>query len=121
MDDKKIQFYRKSLPKEIRVLIHKAEGQGYWATIKGKGLNNCYTQAEKYSELVEMVNDAIFTHLDIPKKFRREVGIYLPKSIVQLLKTIKREEETRRHWQAAVKAIEQQSNLQGSEVFSLAQ
>ena len=81
--EKNIQFYKKLLPKKITVTIHKTK-EGFWAKVKE--LPHCYTQAKNFAELIEMVNDAVFTHLEIPKKFRAKSGYYIPTKLLEELK-----------------------------------
>ncbi len=63
------------MPVKIVLEVHK-DADGFWAKVKE--LPNCYTQAKDFFELIKMVNDAICTYLEIPKKFRKKVGFYLP-------------------------------------------
>ena len=69
------QHYAKMLPKRISVRIEKDEN-GLWAKILE--LPHCYTQASSGSELLEMINDAVQTHFEVPEKFKKEVGYYIP-------------------------------------------
>lgn len=82
---KNLQHYKKLLPERLTVKIHKAEKGGFWAEIKD--LPHCYTQAKNFPELIRMVNDAVFTYLEVPIKFRKKIGYYVP---VRILKEIKR-------------------------------
>lgn len=70
-----IEKYKKLLPLRINVTIEKND-DGLWAKIDE--LPFCFTQARSGSELPEMINDAIFTHLGIPEKYRKNVGYYVP-------------------------------------------
>jgi len=81
---KDLQYYKKLLPKKITVKIHKSK-QGFWAEIRE--LPYCYTQAKDIPELIIMINDAIFTHLNVPKKFKSKIGYYIP---IKLLEELKR-------------------------------
>ncbi len=65
------------MPKELHVLIQKTPN-GFYA-IKIKNLSGCVTQARNPQELVEMVNDAVYTYFDIPEKYQAKVGIYCPR------------------------------------------
>ncbi len=69
-----------NLPKEITVIIHKTP-EGLWAKVKE--FPHCYTQADDYYGLVQMVNDAIRSYAGISKKGRKV--FYLPKSVIQEL------------------------------------
>lgn len=70
---KRLQFYKDLMPDHVTMEIHKTN-EGFWAKIKE--LPHCYTQANDFSGLIEMINDAIYTYLEIPSKFRKEVGLY---------------------------------------------
>lgn len=72
---KEAQYYAKLLPQRISVKIEKDE-KGLWAKILE--LPHCYTQASSGSELLEMINDAVQTHFEIPEKFRKDIGYYVP-------------------------------------------
>lgn len=77
----KIKGFRAVLPARVVVNMENTE-DGLWAKIStsdGK-LSNCYTQAANAVELVTMVNDAIFTHFEIPEDFRSKIGYYVPLS-----------------------------------------
>lgn len=72
------------LPQQITV-VTRATDEGFIAEIKE--FPNCYTQAETFSELVEMVNDAVFTYLEIPQEYADELGtIYLPEKFFEEMK-----------------------------------
>ena len=70
-----ISHYTKLLPDRITVRVERTE-DGLWAQILE--LPHCYTQAASASELTEMLNDAIQTHFEIPEKYKKEVGYYVP-------------------------------------------
>lgn len=69
------QYYAKLLPQRISVRIEKDEN-GLWAKVLE--LPHCYTQASSGSELLEMINDAVQTHFEVPENLRKEVGYYIP-------------------------------------------
>lgn len=111
-----LRSYKASLPPRITVEIHKAERGGMWAKVKE--LPGCYTQADSFFELIEMVNDAIYTYLGIPVKLMSRFGYYMPQEILKKLS----EEASRQHWQAVVKDIvDKQSFKKNLEVFKLSQ
>ncbi|MDP3764482.1 MAG: hypothetical protein Q8Q95_02570, partial [bacterium] len=63
------------LPVRVVVNVENTD-EGLWAKIStpdGK-LSNCYTQATNATELVVMINDAIFTYFEVPEKFRKNLG-----------------------------------------------
>ena len=81
------------LPDGIKVVIKKSEDGGYFAIIEN--LPGCITQAETGQELFEMVNDAIYTYLDISpeyipyltkflpsEKVRKELNIEIPENLL---------------------------------------
>ena len=73
--DKNIIPYLLILPSKLEVEIHRAQ-DGMWAKVKN--LPGCVTQADSFTELIEMINDAVFTYLEIPERYRTGLGFYLP-------------------------------------------
>mgnify|MGYP001568014801 FL=1 len=64
------------MPAGLTVIVRKTD-EGFYAKVKE--LPNCYTQAATVAALVEMINDAIFTHFDVPENYRGRLGLmYLP-------------------------------------------
>lgn len=107
---KNIESYKKLLPQKITVKVNKSDDGGLWANVKE--LPHCYSQARNFPELIEMLNDAIYTYLEIPTKFMKELGYYLPKEIV--------EEVKRQHYQHMVrKMIGAKPLKKKSEIFEL--
>lgn len=79
--DNQIRQYKALLPARVLIRVENTDN-GLWAKISspdGK-LSNCYTQASNATELMLMVNDAIFTHFEVPEKFRKSLGFYVPLS-----------------------------------------
>lgn len=74
--EKELIKYLMILPRKLEVEIHPAEEGGYWAKVKG--LPGCVTQGENFFDLVEMINDAVFTYFEVPLKIRRFLGPYIP-------------------------------------------
>jgi len=68
--------YLMILPRKLEVEIHRAEEGGFWARVKG--LPGCNTQGEDFFDLIEMINDAVLTYFEVPDKFRKFVGHYVP-------------------------------------------
>ncbi len=101
---KKIQnlkFYKNKLPQNLTAYIYKTKEGGFWTKIKE--LPHCYSQAENFLELIEMINDAIFTYFDIPVKFRKKIGYYVPERI---LKKVKPEDEIKRkEWERCLQDL----------------
>ena len=73
------------MPKQLHILIEKTPNNYYF--VKIKNLSGCTTQARNSHELVEMVNDAVYTYFDIPEKYQAQVGSYNPP--VELQKKLK--------------------------------
>lgn len=81
-----LQHYKSLLPRQITVITTKTK-EGFVAEIKE--LSHCYTQADNFFELIEMVNDAVFTYFDVPKKYLRDMGIvYLPEKLTNEFKRL---------------------------------
>lgn len=89
-----LQKYAESLPSRITVNIRKTEEGLYAQVIE---LENCYTQADNFVELIEMVNDAVFSYLDIPEEYREKLGYYAPAKLI--------EELQRQKWQEAIRNL----------------
>lgn len=97
---KNLQFYKELMPSHLTMEIHRTD-EGFWAKIKE--LPHCYTQANNFFGLIEMVNDAIYTYLEIPDKFRKEAGFYLPEEICDELR--------KKEWEKMFKGLSERSNL----------
>jgi len=89
-----------NLPKEITVIVHRTN-QGLWAKVKE--FPHCYTQAKNYSELIKMLNDAIFSYAGISEKERK--GFYIPKSLA--------EELQRKKWGKFFEELQRKQALKG--------
>ncbi|MEK7565359.1 MAG: hypothetical protein AAB394_00155 [Patescibacteria group bacterium] len=76
-----ITSFRAVLPTRVIVNVENT-GDGLWAKVSTPDgrLSNCYTQATNAVELVVMINDAIFTHFEIPVNLRKSIGFYVPLS-----------------------------------------
>ena len=70
------------LPRTLAVDIYRAEEGGFWAKVKS--LPGCNTQGEDFIDLVDMINDAIFTYFDVPQKMRSVLGRYIPELSAEL-------------------------------------
>lgn len=90
----KLTQYKKLLPEKLTLEIRKSK-DGLWAKVKE--LPHCYTQAKNFPDLLVMINDAIYTYLKIPVRYKDGLGMYLPKEFV--------EELTRRKWERALKEL----------------
>lgn len=79
--DQQVDKFRAILPSRVLVNVENTD-DGLWAKIStsdGK-LSHCYTQAANTTELVVMINDAVFTHFEVPERVRKDVGFYVPLS-----------------------------------------
>ncbi|MBI1974515.1 MAG: hypothetical protein HYS51_01540 [Candidatus Zambryskibacteria bacterium] len=75
--EKDAKYYASLLPQRLSVKIEK-DDNGLWARVNE--LSHCYTQAANATELIEMINDAVQTHFEIPESFKKDVGYYIPLS-----------------------------------------
>lgn len=74
-DIKIIYKYRELFPNTLLVEVQKCE-DGFIADIKTfKGV---FTQGDSFSELIEMVNDALRTYFEIPEKYLSFMPTYTP-------------------------------------------
>ena len=67
-------------PDKLGVRVSKSKDGGYWAEVVN--LPGCFTQAESPMELLAMVNDAVYTYFDVPKKYISKMPIYLPEEMI---------------------------------------
>ena len=79
-----VRKLRALFPQTLAVHITRSEDEGFIARIDTfKGL---LTEADNFSELIEMVNDAVKTYYEIPKKFLPYMPNYIPPlEVVRLL------------------------------------
>lgn len=75
-DHKKIHHFRSLLPNTVDVNVLISKDGGFCAEIIT--FPGCITQAETFSELIEMVNDAVFTVLEVPRKYLPYMPTYMP-------------------------------------------
>jgi predicted RNase H-like HicB family nuclease len=73
---KEIKKFRQFFPKKINVRVGFCEEGGFYAEVVT--FPGCITQAETFSELIEMVNDAVATVLEIPRKYLPHMPSYMP-------------------------------------------
>lgn len=117
MKRKSLQYYKDLLPEKLTVEIHRTREGDFWAKIKE--LPHCYTQARDFLELIEMINDAAYTYLEIPSRLRKKLGYYLPKKFLQALQKLS-EEIKRRQWEYIIKEMINRSRVRKkTEVFNL--
>ena len=75
-DHKKIHYFRSLFTHNIQVKVSLSKDGGYCAEILT--FPGCITQAETFSELIEMVNDAVATILEVPRKYLPYMPTYMP-------------------------------------------
>ena len=75
-DAQEINRYKGLLPGELTVDILPSKDGGLVCEIKT--FPGCFTQGETLLELMEMINDAVYTYLEIPKKYLRYMPGYNP-------------------------------------------
>lgn len=105
----RLEQFRGLLPEKLTIEIHR-EGGEFWAKVKE--LPGCSTQGDSFIELIDMINDAIYTYLDIPTKYIQELGYYLPKEVY--------DELVRRRWQKLIQEmLSKNQQKKFSETFKL--
>ena len=72
----KIKYYHSLFPDNIETQISVADEGGFVVEIST--FPGCCTQGETLSELIEMVNDAVATVLEVPKAYLAFMPTYLP-------------------------------------------
>jgi len=109
-------LYKALLPQRISVQVFKAEEGGFWAKIIE--LPGCRTQGETLSELIDMINDAVYSYLGIPVGLRSKLGSYLPVEVVRkiIAKKMRQRVITRR---VTLKDILNGQNILPSSIRSL--
>lgn len=71
----KIQHLRNIFPRQIGVRVLRSQDGGFVAEVVD--FPGCITEADTFSELIEMVNDAVRAVLEIPKKYASFMPEYL--------------------------------------------
>lgn len=75
-DIKKINYFRKLFPHTIKVKVSLSNEGGFYVEVLT--FPGCFTEAETFSELIEMVNDAVATTLEVPRKYLHHMPTYMP-------------------------------------------
>ncbi len=75
-DIKEINRLKGLFPDELMVYVRASEDGGLVCEIKT--FQGCFTQGENLFELVQMINDAVYTYLDIPQKYLAYMPNYSP-------------------------------------------
>lgn len=68
--------YKYRIPDNIDVFIKQSKDGGYVVDVKN--LKGCITQAENGGEIFEMVNDALYTYLEIPAHYQPYMPVFFP-------------------------------------------
>lgn len=75
-DIKEINRLRALFPDDITVFVRASEDGGLVCEIRT--FPGCFTQGENLFDLVQMINDAVYTYLDIPQKYLAYMPSYSP-------------------------------------------
>jgi len=75
-DIKEINRLKGLFPDELTVYVRASEDGGLVCEIKT--FRGCFTQGENLFELVQMINDAACTYLDVPVKYISYMPTYSP-------------------------------------------
>lgn len=73
---REIRAFAKKYPGKIAVHVERSEDGGFWAEIKD--FPGCFTEAETFSELISMVNDAMRMYFEVPDKYISYMPTYIP-------------------------------------------
>ena len=74
-ETEKIKHFRLLFPHIIRVHVRRSQDGGFVVEILD--YPGCITEADTLSALIDMVNDAVYTMLEIPKKYISYMPVYL--------------------------------------------
>lgn len=102
------------LPRKLSVDIYKAEEGGFWAKVKE--LPGCNTQGENFVDLVDMINDAVFTYFEVPQNARKSLGHYIPQISEELRKNLETQVRHAKIEEAVTKIIKNKKTLEFSKV-----
>ena len=75
-DTKEIYRLRSLFPAEIAVKVRRSDDGGFYAEILT--FPGVITEAETFSELIGMVNDAVMTYFEIPERYVPFAANYIP-------------------------------------------
>lgn len=75
-DRKEINHLRSLFPAEITVNANYSQDDGFYADILT--YPGCHTQGETFSELIDMINDCMYTYFDVPEKYLSSMFSYMP-------------------------------------------
>ena len=108
-NNKSIYRYMLMLPGKLQVQVRRTAKGGFWAKVVG--FPGCYTQAKDFEELMEMVNDAVFTYLDIPGKFRNSLGRYIPENLKKKIDEQAKHKHVETVYQKAIEGLKAKETL----------
>ncbi|PIR87282.1 MAG: hypothetical protein COU11_01290 [Candidatus Harrisonbacteria bacterium CG10_big_fil_rev_8_21_14_0_10_49_15] len=77
-DKQALRRLNAQLPQQVLVSIRRSTDGGFVAEIVT--LPGVRTQGETFSELVAMLNDALYTYFEIPERYHPYVPTYLPRT-----------------------------------------
>jgi predicted RNase H-like HicB family nuclease len=75
-DNKEINRLRSLFPHEVSVKVHRSQDGGFYAEILT--FPGSFTEADSFSELLEMLNDAVRTYFEVPLNYIGYMPTYLP-------------------------------------------
>ena len=75
-DINQVNKLRSLFPQKLSVEVNRSKDGGFYAHITN--FKNCYTEADSFSELIDMVNDAVRTYLEIPSKYLPFMPTFIP-------------------------------------------
>lgn len=75
-DIKEINRLRSVFPASVLVQVQRSRDGGFVAEVKT--FPGCFTEADTFSELIEMANDVVKTYLDVPLKYLPFMPSYMP-------------------------------------------
>lgn len=75
-NEREVIRLRAFLPPSIRVHVERSEDGGFCASVTS--IPGVRTEADTFSELIDMVNDAVLTHFEVSAEVRPDIPAYLP-------------------------------------------
>lgn len=75
-DKQEVERFRGLFPSEIDVRVQRSKDGGFFAKILD--FDGLFTEAETFSELIEMVNDAVMTYFEVPRRYVSYMPSYVP-------------------------------------------
>lgn len=74
-ETERIKQLRALFPREIKVHMSRSQDGGFVAEVLD--YPGCITEADTLSALIDMVNDAVYSMLEVPKKYISYMPVYL--------------------------------------------